>query len=857
MFVKRLKPMRNRLTPRTPQGCYIDQMTPHAHQGLTTAAARQRLLEHGPNTLAHAQAQPLGQVIWTVVREPMVLLLLIAGSIYLALGDRTEALMLLTAVIAVITLTLSQELRAQKALQALRDLSAPNALVMRDGQAQSLPAEQLVVDDIICLREGERIPADAQLLEGLLRVDESLLTGESEPQARTVTQPTLFAGTLVTQGTAWARITATGQGSSMGKIGQSLLNIADTPTPLQKASRVLIRRLALAGMALSLLMVLVAWLWDQRPLLESLLLGISLAMAILPEEIPVVLTVFLALGAWRLSCRAILTRQLNAIETLGAITVLAVDKTGTLTHNQMHVSELATLDTYYRSDHGPLPEALHTLAEFTALATPSDPFDPMEKAIADFCQTYLVHTEHAHPHWQPERTYELTADILAMTQAFDNGDPARKLLATKGAPEAIVDLCHLDDATRQHIRRQVQDMAERGLRVLGVARGHWTGPDWPSHQHDFDYAFLGLVGFIDPPREDAGPAIAQCARAGIRVVMMTGDHPATAQAIAQHIGLPNTQQVLTGEHMEHMSDEELAKNLQHTHICARVKPQHKLRLVQVLQSQGEVVGMTGDGVNDAPALRAADVGIAMGKRGTDVAREAADVVLLDDSFANIIAGIAQGRLIDRNLRRAMAFVFAVHVPVILLAFAPVAMHWPILLLPAQIVLLELLIDPACSVYFEAEAAGTDLMAQPPRSAQHTALASGVVLQGVLRGLLSAAVLLGTMVWLQSGQPEPEALRTTMFLALTATLFVQLDDARRIRSSPPPRAPTNPWQLRIGLGAVVLLTLVIGIPALRTAMGLTPLTLPMVATVSILAGMQWTLIRWVQPYLSSLSERTHR
>lgn len=719
-------------------------MDPHTLSGLSSATATQRLHAQGPNTLAHAPAQPVSQVVWTVVREPMVLLLLAAGGVYLALGDRIEALMLLTAVIAVIALTLSQELRAQKALQALRDLSAPKAMVMRDGQVQSLPAEQLVVDDLIALREGERIPADAVVLDGLLRVDESLLTGESEPQARTAAQPLLCAGTLVTQGTAWARVTATGQRSSMGKIGQSLLSIADTPTPLQKASRHLIRRLAVAGMMLSALMVLVAWLWDQRPLLESLLLGISLAMAILPEEIPVVLTVFLALGAWRLSRRAILTRQLNAIETLGAITVLAVDKTGTLTHNQMHVSELATLETHFRSDQGPLPEALHTLAEFTALATPADPFDPMEKAIAAFCQTHLVHTEHVHPDWEPERTYELSAEILAMTQAFASGQPDMKLLAAKGAPEAIADLCHLDDATCDKIRQQVNAMAERGLRVLGTAQGRWVGPQWPAHQHDFEFEFLGLVGFIDPPREDAAAAMAQCARAGIRVVMMTGDHPATAQAIARRVGLPDTLKVLTGEQIEHMPDEELAQRLQDTHICARVKPQHKLRLVRLLQSQGEVVGMTGDGVNDAPALRAADVGIAMGQRGTDVAREAADVVLLDDSFANIIAGIAQGRLIDRNLRRAMAFVFAVHVPVILLAFAPVAMHWPILLLPAQIVLLELLIDPACSVYFEAEMADNDLMAQPPRQARQTALGSGVIVHGVLRGLLAAAVLLGAM-----------------------------------------------------------------------------------------------------------------
>ena len=829
-------------------------MTPHALEGLSSEQAKAQLLQQGPNALAQTRTRPLGQIVWMVVREPMVLLLLAAGCLYLALGDHTEALMLLTAVIAVIGLTLSQELRAERALQALRALAAPSAMVMRDGQARSVPAELLVVGDLIHLREGERIPADAQLLKGLLRVDESLLTGESAPQDRTPAQPELFAGTLVTQGMAWARVSATGQRSGMGKIDLSLRNIANTPTPLQNASRTLVRKLAMVGLSLSVLMVLIAWQWDHRPLLQSLLLGISLAMAILPEEIPVVLTVFLALGAWRLSQKSILTRQLHAIETLGAITVLAVDKTGTLTHNRMQVSELANLHTHYQSDRDLLPESLHTLAEFTVLATPSDPFDPMEKAIMAFCQAHLVKTEHVHPLWQAERTYELSPEILAMTQAFDDGHPDRKLLATKGAPEAIVSLCHLDNSTHERIRVLVQEMGQRGLRVLGVARGHWTGQEWPAHQHDFDFEFLGLVGFIDPAREDAAPALDSCARAGIRVVMMTGDHPATAQAIARKIGLKDTQVVLTGEAIESMSDEQLAQNLQHTQVCARVKPQHKLRLVQVLQSQGEVVGMTGDGVNDAPALRAANVGIAMGQRGTDVAREAADVVLLDDSFANITAGIAQGRLIDRNLRRAMAFVFAVHVPVVLMAFAPVAMHWPILLLPAQIVLLELLIDPACSVYFEAEPATIYVMAQPPRSVKDTALANSVVMQGVLRGLICAGVLLTAMGWLQTENTSPEELRTTLFLALTASLMVLLDDERHRRAGSLPPAAANPWRVRILLGTAAMLSLVLGVPALRQSMGLTVLTPAMVTTVAALAALQWALMKWSYPWLLRLCKR---
>jgi Ca2+-transporting ATPase len=722
--------------------------------------------------------------------------------------------------------------------------------VIRDGAELRIASREVVRGDVLVLHEGDRISADAVLVQGQLRTDESLLTGEAAPQDKlagdpalpmgepggAAASPFLFAGTVVTKGVGIARVRATGSRSAIGRIGVALAGTREGSSRLQLGSRRIVRLLASIGLALAVALVLLGWLWDGRSLLDSLLLGIALAMAILPEEIPVVLTVFLALGAWRLSRQQVLTRRVAAVEALGAITVLAVDKTGTLTQNRMEVAELWVPDQGFRDDNGaPLAEEFHEAAEFALLATPPDPFDPMEKAIREFGLRHLRGTEHVHAGWQPEQQYPLTAEILAMTRVFALDRPQAHLLATKGAPEAVADLCHLDAAAIAAIRLQVDAMAGRGLRVLGVAKGHWDGSEWPASQHDFSFRFLGLVGLLDPPRPQAAAAVAACARAGIRVIMMTGDHPATAQAIARQVGLAERGPVLTG--------------------ASRA---HKLRLVRALQAAGESVGMTGDGVNDAPALKAADVGIAMGERGTDVAREAAAIVLLDDSFASITAAIRQGRQIDDNLRNAMRFVFAVHVPVIALALVPVLLHWPVLLLPAQIVVLQLIIDPACSVLFEAEPALAGVMERPPRPATDSPFALPNLAHGVLQGVgLAVILLVGAALMVQRGWP-PHAVRTTVFLALVAGVFLLVLAYRGRRGVA--TLAGNPWLPRLLLAVAAVLALVLGLPWLRAIMGFEPPSVPtLVAALAMLAAVVvWNallgrLVAAAQPVLA----RRHR
>jgi len=807
--------------------------------GLSAAQAQERLAQDGPNLLPGSAPKSTWAIVREVVTEPMFLMLLAAGGIYLALGDRAEALFLLSFVLVVIGITLAQERRTQRALESLRELSAPRALVLRDGQELRVAGRDVVVGDVLVLHEGDRIAADATLLEGEVEVDESLLTGESVPVPKVAARlgdapdaaaSQLFASTVVTRGVALAEVTATAAQTAVGRIGADLAATQEPPSALQVHSHALVRTLGTGAVLVAAAQVVLAWWWNDRSLLDSLLSGIALAMAILPEEIPVILTVFLALGAWRIAKRQVLTRRVTAVEALGAITVLAVDKTGTLTQNRMAVAEVSTVDGVFVPDGASdMPEPFHRLVEFAMLATPGDPFDPMEKAIQAFGHRWLDGTEHVHDGFEPVFEYPLSGDILAMTRVFPASGERQHLLATKGAPEAVADLCHLDAARRDAIRAQVEQMAARGLRVLGVACGRWqpgaghaaaptTG--WPTSQHDFDFEFLGLVALADPPRPEVPAALAECRRAGVRVIMMTGDHPATARAIAQAVGLSERPEAITGTEMDALDDTALAQRLRHVDICARLRPEHKLRLVRLLRVAGEVVAMTGDGVNDAPALKAADVGIAMGERGTDVAREAAALVLLDDSFARIVEAIRQGRRIFENIRKATRFVFAVHVPIIALTLVPTLLHWSPLLLPLHIVLLELLIDPACSVVFEAEAEDDDLMRRPPRPVGDSPFALAQWLPSVLQGVGMAALMLAAHAVLLAQGWDTQQARTVGFCALVLGVMLLILANRH------PDRPTwsqlrggNPWLGRMAMGMGLLLVLVLGVPWLRVLMGM--------------------------------------
>lgn len=750
--------------------------------GLTAAEAADRLQRDGFNELPSSRRPGLWALTRDVLREPMIGLLVAIGTTYLLLGDPKQAALLLASVFVVIGIELYQQNKTERALEALRDLSSPRALVIRDGTQQRISGREVVRGDVIVLAEGDRVAADAMLLWALnLSADESLLTGESVPvrkiAARVETEmgrpggddlPCVYAGSLVVSGRGVAVVRATAVHTEMGRIGRALQSVEPEPGGLRQETTRLVRVFAAVGIAVCVMAALAygALLGDW---LEGTLIGLTLAISMTPEEFPVVLTVFLALGAWRMSQRRVLARRVHTIETLGAATVLCVDKTGTLTQNRMTVSRLWTeghmFDVAMMTT--PLPEVFHALLEFAVLASQRDPFDPMERAFTQFAGEQLANTEHLHNDWTLVHAYPLSPDLLALSHVWQSPDATRFVIAAKGAPEAIIDLCHLDTAAAEVVAHQASAMAMEGLRVLAIARGYFDHSTLPVQQHDFDFEFLGVIGLADPIRAAVPDAVAECYAAGVRVVMLTGDYPATARNIARQVGLRPREIVVTGAELDALTDAALRKRVRDVNVFARMVPEQKLRLVQALQANGEVVAMTGDGVNDAPALKAAHIGIAMGARGTDVAREAAALVLLDDDFSSIVAAVRMGRRIYDNLKKAMAYIFAVHVPIAGMALIPLLLGWPLVLLPVHIVFLELIIDPACSIAFEAEPEERSVMRRPPRDSRRPMFSPQLIALGLAQGASVLAISLASFALaIHLGHDELMA-RSLSFTALIA------------------------------------------------------------------------------------------
>ncbi len=810
--------------------------------GLGEEDARARLQQEGPNELPAQKKRSVWSIAFDVAREPMFLMLVAAGSLYLLMGEPADALMLLGFVFVVMAITIIQERRTERALEALRDLSSPRALVIRDGVHRRIAGREVVRGDLVVLCEGDRVPADGLLRRAInLASDESLLTGESVPVRKVPSVdalaldrpggddlPSVFSGTLVTAGQGIAEIAATGLRSELGKIGKALEQVEPEPTLLQKETGRLVRTFATVGlMACALVVVAFAFtrgggadVWKQ-----GFLAGIAMAMATLPEEFPVVLTVFLALGAWRISRSHVLTRRMPAVETLGAATVLCVDKTGTLTQNQMTLRQLGVSSSAFdlATLRGALPEDLHGLLEHAILASKRDPFDPMERALHEAGDRQIKDTEHLHPGWSLTREYPLTPGLLAVSHAWCTGNDDEVVVAAKGAPEAIADLCHLTPAQHESLSRDVATLASKGLRVLGVARGVTCMGSLPEEHHDLSLQFVGLLGFEDPLRPTVPAAVAECQAAGVRVVMITGDYPTTAQSIARQAGLANCETVISGPELDRMSDEDLARRIRDVQVFARVVPEQKLRIVTALKANKEVVAMTGDGVNDAPALKAAHIGIAMGGRGTDVARESAALVLLDDDFSSIVAAIRLGRRIFDNIKKAIAFILAVHVPIAGLSMLPVFFaDWPLLLLPVHIVFLELIIDPSCSLIFEAEDAEANVMHRPPRRTDERLFSTRTIGIAVMQGVSALVVCLGVFLLARADHSADAARALTFATLVVASIVIILVNRSWTRSVFAMLRVPNAALCWVVLGASVFLAVVLVVPFAQRLFHFAPL-----------------------------------
>jgi Ca2+-transporting ATPase len=735
-------------------------------KGLTDKEAESRLAAEGYNELPTAKKRNVLHIALEVAKEPMFILLIACGTIYLILGDFQEAMMLLGFVFVIMGITFYQERKTERAIEALRDLSSPRALVIRGGEYKKIAGRDVVREDLVIVSEGDRVPADAVVIESdHLTVDESLLTGESVPVRKVLWDgamqkappggddlPFIYSGTLVVQGQCIAKVLSTGINTEIGKIGKALQSVEIEGTPLQKETGRIVRSFALLGLVMCII-VIVGYGLTRGDWLEGFLAGITLAMALLPEEFPVVLTIFLALGAWRISQRNVLTRRIPAIETLGSASVLCVDKTGTLTQNRMTVTALYNGKEHLETKcEDPLPEDFHEVIEFGSLASKPEPFDPMEKALRQHHDVCLSNTEHVHLDWTLVHEYPLSRGLLAMSQVWSSPNGVDYVIAAKGAPEAIADLCHFNEAQNAALFDEIGHMANDGLRVLGIAKASFKKTDLPGHQHDFVFNFVGLVGFVDPVRPTVANAVKECYSAGIRVVMITGDYPATAQCIAREIGLRNPEKVITGPELLQMEVSELQERVKDANIFARVVPEQKLLIVNALKLNGEVVAMTGDGVNDAPALKSAHIGIAMGNRGTDVARESAALVLLDDAFDSIVSAVRLGRRIYDNIRKSMSYIISVHIPIAGISVIPILMGWPLILLPMHIVFLELIIDPTCSVVFEAEKEEKNVMSRSPRNQKERMFNKRTIALCVLQGLIILAFMSVILFSRLSGNP---------------------------------------------------------------------------------------------------------
>ncbi|MGE5088209.1 MAG: cation-translocating P-type ATPase [Candidatus Levyibacteriota bacterium] len=830
--------------------------------GLSAAEAAARFASDGPNELPSARPLGLIAIALQVLREPMFLLLIGACAIYLLLGDIREAAVLFMSVFVVMGITFFQERKTERALEALRELASPRTQVLRDGHWKTVAGREVVMGDVIMVREGDRVPADALLMSANnVTADESLLTGESVPvRKRAVAAgssrlapehpggddlPFVYSGSLVTSGQGIAQVTAIGARTELGRIGKALETLTPEPSPIQIETRRAIVIFAAIGLSLCALVTVLFGLL-RGDWLNGLLAGITLAMANLPEEFPVVLTVFLALGAWRISRRGVLTRRAPAIETLGATTVLCVDKTGTLTENRMAVRRLwangREIDLQ-AADTDALPELL----ELSILASERAPFDPMERAYRELARQWSPDAVVELDNHTLAHSYALTPEQLSVAYIWRPRDRDTHVVAAKGAPEAIMDLCALDQGKRGEIQAEVARMAADGLRVLAVARGDVTpapeGSRWPAGQRELKLSFVGLTGLADPVRTDVPAALAQCYGAGIRTVMITGDYPGTARAIAHQIGLANPEMVTTGAELAAMPEPQLRERVARCNVFARVVPEQKLRLVEVLKANGETVAMTGDGVNDAPALKAAHIGVAMGRRGSDVAREAASLVLLEDDFGSMVEAVRLGRRIFDNIQKAMRYIVAVHVPTAGMALLPLLFGWPLVLYPVHIVFLEFVIDPASSIAFEAEPAERAAMSRPPRRAGSRLFDAPTMIGALLQGagiLLVVATLYGAA--LAQGTPAPAARAMAFATMVLGNLGMILVNRSRDTSLLETLRRPNPATWWVIGGTLAGLALALYVDAARDIFRFDALNAPEVLACATAAGIG---IAWLQ------------
>nr|WP_315164326.1 cation-translocating P-type ATPase [uncultured Flavobacterium sp.] len=745
-------------------------------KGLTNAQVEQSRVQNGSNSLNYQNKNSFLSSVIEMVKEPMFLLLVTATSIYFITGDYGNGIFMAIAIALVSTISLYQESKSRNAIEALEKLSQPKSKVIREGAIIEISREEIVLGDLIQTEEGTFIPADGIIIQSNdFSVNESILTGESLSVFKNENSEdkNVYQGTIVESGLAICEVTAIGNKTQLGKIGKSLDTIVEEKTPLQKQIENFVKKMSFVGL------VIFAFVWiinfsNSKDILDSLLKALTLAMSIIPEEIPVAFTTFMALGAWRLMKMGIIVKQIKTVETLGSATVICTDKTGTITENKMSLAQWYTLssNTFFENSKE-LSDEEQELLCLSMWASEPIPFDAMEIALHEAYTESNIKEERNQ--FKLVHEYPLSGKPPMMTHVFENENGIR-IIATKGAPEAIIACSELSEEQKQQIFLAMEAMSNKGFRVLGVGTTKFYGTDYPKTQQEFLFKFKGLVAFYDPPKENIKSVFETFYNAGIEVKIITGDNATTTSTIANQVGFKNCDKVLNGDDLMAMDDETLKTKVMETALFTRMFPDAKLKIIKALKDNNQIVAMTGDGVNDGPALKSAHIGIAMGKKGTEIAKQAANLILIDDDFGKMTDAIAMGRKIYINLKKAIQYIISIHIPIILIVFIPLALGWvyPNIFSPVHIIFLEIIMGPTCSIIYENEPMERNLMLEKPRPLTNTFFNLKEITISILQGLAITLGLLFTYQYSVSENCSESATRTVVFLTLIASnIFLTL------------------------------------------------------------------------------------
>jgi Ca2+-transporting ATPase len=820
-------------------------------EGLSDQQVIEAREKFGHNTLAFKKENGFIDALKSLAKEPMVVLLLAASIIYFVSGKTGDGIFLSCAIVLVAAISLYQDTRSRNALEKLKNFSEPSSKVIRNGELIEIKSDELVVGDFLMVEEGNSIAADGTIVRSNdFSVNESVLTGESFSVFKDATKedPNIYRGTSVAGGLAIATVTATGNETKLGKIGKSLESIEEEKTPLEKQIFNFVKKMVIIGAIVFLIVWLINYL-HSKDLLDSLLKALTLAMSILPEEIPVALATFMALGAWRLMQMGIIVKQTKTVETLGSATVICTDKTGTLTENKMSLAKIFALsDSKISETNQQLSQTEKALIRTAMWASEPIPFDPMEIALHECYGTQTETDERTQ--YKMIHEYPLSGKPPMMTHLFEN-ESGQRIIAAKGAPEAIMNVSNLDPAQIVAIQKAIETFTKEGYRVLCVAETTHSGNDFPSTQQEFKFEFKGVLAFYDPPKKNIGEVLKYFYKAGISVKIVTGDNAATTASIAEQVGFKGFDKTITGDELMLLSDTELDKRVSEIQIFTRMFPEAKLRIINALKRNNEIVAMTGDGVNDGPALKAAHIGIAMGKKGTEIAKQAASLILVEDDLSKMVDAIAMGRRIYTNLKKAIQYIISIHIPIVLTVFMPLALGWiyPNIFSPVHIIFLELIMGPTCSIIYENEPMEKNTMSQMPRSLSNTFFNWKELTTSIIQGLM---ITVGTLAAYQIAvyQKLDEATtRTIVFTVLiAANMILTLVNRSFYYSLFTTLKYKNNLVLIIILITIAITGLLIFVPILTHFFGFAQLTLIQIITaigIGTCTVIWYEIVKWIK------------